>query len=108
MIANRLWQVRICRRRHGRPFRARRIPYRGGGAGALGHPASGAILELLQHCPRSRQLVRANVVMTALLVDSSTEIDAEFKFGPFGHTLCRHNDIDDIEAHLPKHLDSVP
>ena len=50
------------------------------------------------------QLVRANVVMTALLVDSSAEIDAEFKFGPFGHTLCRHNDIDDIEAHLPKHL----
>jgi hypothetical protein len=53
-------------------------------------------------------LVRANVVMTALLVDGSTEIDAEFKFGPFGHTSCRRHDLEDIEAHLPKHLDSVP
>jgi hypothetical protein len=64
------------------------------------------------HCYRIArgrgQLVRANVVMTALLVDSSAEIDAEFKFGPFGHTSCRRRDLEDIEAHLPKNLDSVP
>ena len=48
------------------------------------------------------QLVRANVVMTALLVDGSAEIDAEFKFGPFGHTSCRRLDLEEIEAHLPQ------
>jgi hypothetical protein len=54
------------------------------------------------------QLVRANVVMTALLVDGSAEIDAEFKFGPFGHTSCRCRDLEDIDAHLPQNLDWVP
>jgi hypothetical protein len=54
------------------------------------------------------QLVRANVVMTALLADGSAEIDAEFKFGPFGHTSCRRLDLEDIEAHLPKNLDLMP
>jgi hypothetical protein len=54
------------------------------------------------------QLVRANVVMTALLFDGSADIDAEFKFGPFGHTSCRRRDLEDIEAHLPKNLDPVP
>lgn len=54
------------------------------------------------------QLARANVVMTALLVDGSAEIDAKFKFGPLGHTSCRRRDLEDIEAHLPKNLDSAP
>jgi hypothetical protein len=53
------------------------------------------------------QLVRANVVMTALLVDGPTEIDAKFKFGPFGHTECRRRDLEDIEVHLPHSLESV-
>jgi hypothetical protein len=52
------------------------------------------------------QLARANVVMTALLVDGPTEIDAEFRFGPFGHTACRRRDLEDIEARLPRRLDS--
>ena len=53
------------------------------------------------------QLIRANVVMTAAIVEGPTEIDAEFRFGPFGNTACRRHDLEDIDTHLSHRLDPL-